>query len=178
VAYDPTSGMQKEWPHLTVRSRYHQNAEELLNLVQRVEQGEPLPLRSPVVIEYGEIDPDVRAHLQSVGATEGVSGHEFLRRAVEREMMEAGEGGALVVVVGADEREEEEESAVVGKCVTCGAGHLDVFYTSRELGYSLCRSCYEAHQAKGQGTGSDYNSIRLSPTVKPLASQQGRMRLD
>jgi hypothetical protein len=84
--------MQKEWPHLTVRSRYHQNAEELLNLVQRVEQGEPLPLRSPVVIEYGEIDPDVRAHLQSVGATEGVSGHEFLRRAVEREMNDGGRG--------------------------------------------------------------------------------------
>lgn len=142
AAYDPTSGMERQWPGLTVRSRYEQNAEELLNLVQRVQQGQPPPLRHPVVIQYGEIDPEVKAHLQCLGATEGVSGAEMLHRAVEREMTDEGEGGALVVIVGSDNRADEEEEMGDVKCVDCGASHLDVFYTSGDLGYSLCRSCF------------------------------------
>jgi hypothetical protein len=150
AAYDPTSGMEHRWPGLTVRSRYEENAAELLNLVQRVEQGQPPPLRHPVVIQYGEIDPEVKAYLQSLGATEGVSGAEMLRRAVEREMTDEGEGGALVVIVGGDDRDDEAEDMGEVKCVDCGASHLDVFYTSGDLGYSLCQSCFKARAAQGR----------------------------
>lgn len=102
-----------------------------------------------MVIEWGvEIDADVKEHLRSIGAMDGISGQEFLRRSVEREMIEVGEGRALAVVVGTDDRDDEDESIVAGDCVDCGAAHLDVFYSSQELGYSLSRSCFEARQVK------------------------------
>jgi hypothetical protein len=67
AAYDPTSGMERQWPGFTVRSRYEQNAEELLDLVQRVQQGQPPPLRHPVVIQYGRSIPTSK-HTYSLSA--------------------------------------------------------------------------------------------------------------
>jgi hypothetical protein len=93
-----------------IRQRYQENVKELLNFVKRVEGGEAPPLRNEVIIEWGEIDDDVRAVLAADGAPEGISGHEVLRRSVERQMEAEGEGGATVVVIGTDTRDDEEDT--------------------------------------------------------------------
>jgi hypothetical protein len=74
-----------------IRQRYQENVKELLNFVERVEGGETPPLRAD-------------------GAPEGISGHEVLRRSVERQMEAEGEGGATVVVIGTDTRDDEEDT--------------------------------------------------------------------
>jgi hypothetical protein len=93
-----------------IRQRYRENAKEVLNFVKCVEGGDAPPLRNEVIIEWGEIDDDVRAVLAADGAPEGISGHEVLRRSVERQMEAEGEGGATVVVIGTDTRDDEEET--------------------------------------------------------------------
>jgi hypothetical protein len=143
-----------------IRQRYRENVKELLNFVKRVEGGEAPPLRNEVIIEWGEIDDDVRAVLAADGAPEGISGHEVLRRSVERQMEAEGEGGATVAVIGTETRDDEEDpstavihtvAAPIDSCVECGAKRPDVFFTSWELGYSLCQACYEARQTRDEG---------------------------
>jgi len=141
----------------TYGSGYQENVKELLNFVERVKGGEAPPLRNEVIIEWGEIDDDVRAVLAADVAPERISGHEVLRRSVERQMEAEGEGGATVVVIGADARDDEENTptavrptvaAPIGFCMDCGAKHPDVFFTSRELGYSLWQTCFETRQTQ------------------------------
>ena len=143
-----------------IRRRYRENVKELLNFVKRVEGGESAPLRNEIIIEWGEIDDDVRAVLAEDGAPEGISGHEVFRRSVERQMEGEGEGGATVVVSGTETRDDEEETPTgryprvatpVDSCVECGAKRPDVFFTSWELGYSLCQACYEARETRDEG---------------------------
>jgi hypothetical protein len=109
-------------------------------------------------IEWGEIDDDVRALLAADGAPDGISGDEVLRRSVERRMEAEGEGGATVVVVGVEARGNEEDTptvaAPISSCVDCGVKRPDVFFTSWELGYSLCQACFEARQIRDGGQHS------------------------
>jgi hypothetical protein len=84
-----------------------------------------------------KFDPDVKAHLQSLAATEGVSGAEILRRAVEREMTDQGEGGALMVMVGGDDRDDADEDIGQVTCVDCGP-HTSMFSTPQEIWATHC----------------------------------------
>lgn len=139
-----------------LRLRYQEQVRTLLRLIQRVQDGERPPLYEPVVIEWGEIDDEVREAYASAGAGEGISGHEWLRRSEEETMAEVGEGGAPVIVIGAED--EDTRSAVtrpdavpIDSCVDCGTKRPNVFFTSWELGYSLCQTCFEARQTPGGG---------------------------
>lgn len=59
-----------------LKTRYWEQVRTLFRLIQRVQEGERPPLYEPVVIEWGEIDDDVRDAFASAGAEEGISGHE------------------------------------------------------------------------------------------------------
>jgi hypothetical protein len=150
LAYPPHDGHDPNY----LKSRCWEEVRTILRLLQRVQEGERPPLYEPVVIEWGEIDDDVRDACASAGAEEGISGHEWLRRSEERTMEEIGEGGAPVVVMGADAPDGDEEIGTIFApsapgCADCGAQHLSGFFTAPQLGILLCQPCYEARQSRG-----------------------------
>jgi hypothetical protein len=142
--YDPTMGLQRNaethGPLMeSVHRRYQQQVSELLNHVRSVEEGHASPpLRSAVVVEWGELDDDVIERLESIAVAEGVTPQEVLRRAIEQEMEAEGEGNAIALSV--------------DNCFDCHARKPDVVFTSKALGYSLCQSCFEARAAKKSET--------------------------
>ena len=71
----------------------------------------------------------------------GDTPQEVLARAIEREMLDEGEGGGNVIALSADDY-----------CFDCHARKPDVVFTSKVLGYSLCQSCFEARAAKESKT--------------------------
>jgi hypothetical protein len=126
--------------HNNLRRRYQEQVQTHLRLVQHVREGAPPPLYEPVVIEWGEIDDDVRTQLAEDGAPEGIGGPEVLRRSVQCEMEAIAEGLPHVVVVGADapDGDDMEADTIFPRpdpgCVDCGVQHLSVFFTAPTLG--------------------------------------------
>jgi hypothetical protein len=81
-----------------LRCRYYHQADDLLDLVRRVEEGAPAPLRQTVVVDYDKIDNDVKEQLAEIGAPEGIGPVEVLRRDIVRGMEAEGEWGVTVDV--------------------------------------------------------------------------------
>lgn len=166
--YDP-SIMVQGFPLDPEYADRQRQVSELLDHVQSVEGGLASPPAGQIVIfDWHDIDDDVIERLESIAAAEGGAPQEVLARAIERQMLDEGEGGGNVTALSAG-----------AYCFDCHARRPHVVFTSEVLGYSLCQSCFEARTAQGRAKENETlesGSAVTVPACEDLTLEERNVR--